>query len=624
MIMTRKQKKLWRRIQITAVLFAVAVTGRHWLSLMGFEHLFTVLKLPLFLLPYIVIGHTILIKAVGGIFRGHLFDENFLMALATVGAIILGEYPEAVFVLLFYEVGELFESLAVGNSRRSISALMDIRPDRATVLREGEAVSVSPEEVAVGELLILRPGETIPLDGVIREGRSSLNTAAMTGESIPRDVGEGDEVLSGCINESGRLMVEVTKPYGESTASRILRLVEESSANKAKSESFITRFAAVYTPAVVVIAVLVALVPPLLYGGWRDWIYRALNFLVISCPCALVISVPLTFFAGIGSASRSGILVKGSRYLERLAQCRVAVLDKTGTLTKGSFCVTRVCALVGSEEELLSRAALAESYSHHPLARSLRDACSAPLDIRRVTDVVEAAGRGVTAVIDGERVYVGNALHMQDNGHLVNAPAEMGTVIYVATETQYLGYLLVSDVVKPEAAEALAQLRRLGIQKQIMLTGDADAVASDVAGRLSMDGYYAELLPDGKLRLVEDLLNTPGREGTLLFAGDGINDAPVLARADVGVAMGAFGTDAAMEAADVVIMDDDLRRLATGVTLARRVNAIVRQNVIFSLAVKFGVLLLSALGLVSMWVAIFADVGVMILAVCNAMRAMKK
>ncbi len=622
--MTRKQKKLLARILFATALFLVAAIGELWLGWLGVGDLWPALRLPLFLVPYLVIGYASLLKAATGILRGQVFDENFLMALATVGALLIGEYPEAVFVLLFYEVGELFESVAVGKSRRSISALMDIHPDSATVEREGEEMTLLPEEVAVGETLVIRPGEKIPLDGVIVEGASFLNTVALTGEAVPRDVSAGDEVISGCVNGGGRLRVRVTKPYGESTAVRILRLVEESAASKAKAESFITRFATYYTPIVVVAALLVAVLPPLLWGGWREWIYRALSFLVISCPCALVISVPLTFFAGIGAGSRAGILVKGSQYLERLAHCRTAVFDKTGTLTEGSFRVTEAVPETGSREELLALAALAEAYSNHPLALSLRQAYGEEPDRRRVGEVKELAGRGVSAVIDGRPVLVGNALLMEENGHRVPAPTKTGTAVYIAADGQYMGYLLVSDVIKKEAPEALRQLRELGIRRQVMLTGDAEPVAAEVAGQLALDAYYAALLPDGKVREVEALLSTSRREGALAFVGDGINDAPVLARADVGIAMGALGSDAAMEAADVVIMDDDLRRMAKGVAIARRVNAIVKQNIIFSLAVKLGVLLLSALGLVSMWEAVFADVGVMILAVCNAMRAMKE
>jgi len=622
--MTKKQKKLLRRIVIAAILFLLAVTGGFGTKLFGVGYLWerTLFRLLVFLVPYLTIGFPVLKKAVSGIFRGQIFDENFLMALATVGALIIGEYPEAVFVLLFYEVGELFESIAVGRSRKSIAALMDIHPDTATVERNGEIFTASPEEVSVGEILVIRPGEKIPLDGTVIEGVSALHTVALTGEAVPRDVAVGDEVISGCVNGGGRLRVRVTKPYGESTAVKILRLVEESAASKAKTEGFITRFAAYYTPVVVIAALLVAVVPPLCLGEWRDWIYRALNFLVISCPCALVISVPLTFFAGIGAASKNGILVKGSQYLERLASCRTAVFDKTGTLTEGSFTVTGVYPVQGSGEELLSIAALAESDSNHPIALSLRAACGDTLDRGRVTAVTERPGRGVEAVIDGQKDSVGNAAMMTALS-LTVPTIENGTAVYVAQEGRYLGYILISDIVKEGSAEALSNLRRMGVKRQIMLTGDTEGVAKAVAERLPLDGYRATLLPDGKVKAVEELLAQQGSGDTLIFVGDGINDAPVLSRADVGVAMGALGSDAAIEAADVVIMDDDLRRLTKAVAVARKTKAIVWQNIVVSLAIKIGVLILSACGLVSMWEAVFADVGVMVIAVLNAMRAMK-
>ncbi|MBE6621484.1 MAG: cadmium-translocating P-type ATPase [Ruminococcaceae bacterium] len=623
--MTKKQKRLLRRILVTAILFLAAVTGGLWTTFVGIGALWQRpwFRLAVFLVPYLAVGFPVLKKAVSGILRGQIFDENFLMALATAGALIIGEYPEAVFVLLFYEIGELFESIAVGRSRRSIAALMDLHPDAATVEREGALVTVSPEEVAVGEVIVIRPGEKIPLDGTVLEGSSSVNTAALTGEAVPRDVEAGDGVLSGCINGAGRLRVRIIKPYGESTAVKILRLVEEAAARKAKTEGFITRFAAYYTPAVVMGALLIAVLPPLFIGGWRDWIYRALNFLVISCPCALVISVPLTFFAGIGSASKNGILVKGSHFLEQLASCRVLALDKTGTLTEGSFHVTEVCPLQGSREELLALAALAESDSTHPIAKSLRTACGESLDRSRMGGIRELSGRGVEAVIDGTTVLVGNARMMAEQSISVAAPAASGTTVYVAREGELLGYIRISDTLKPEAAEALSALRRMGVRRQVMLTGDTEAAAKEVAEALQLDEYRAALLPDGKVRAVERLLSEKRRGDTLAFVGDGINDAPVLALADVGVAMGALGSDAAIEAADVVIMDDDLRRMVKAVSVARKTRGIVRQNIVFSLAVKFAVLLFSALGLVSLWEAVFADVGVMVLAVLNAMRAMK-
>ncbi len=621
--MTKKQKKLLCRLVLTAILFALAVMGGLWTKLFGVGHLWESrwCRLPVFLVPYLTIGFPVLKKAVSGIFRGQIFDENFLMALATLGALAIGEYPEAVFVLLFYEIGEFFESIAVGKSRKSILSLMDIRPDTATVERAGGEVVLSPEEAAVGEILVIRPGEKIPLDGVVTEGISSIDTAALTGEAIPRGVTVGDEVISGCVNQSGLLRVRVTKPYGESTAVKILRLVEESAANKAKTEGFITRFAARYTPIVVIGALLVAIVPPAFTGGWSRWIYRALNFLVISCPCALVISVPLSFFAGIGTASGRGVLVKGSGCLERLASCKIAVFDKTGTLTEGSFRVTEVFPIGVSGEALLSLAALAESYSSHPLSAALRDACGEELDAGRVGEVREMAGRGVVAVVDGKTVSVGNAAMMEELS--ISVGRVEGTAVHVAREGQYLGYILLSDTVKEGTAEALMALRKLGVRQQVMLTGDNGAVAAAVAAGLPLDGYRADLLPDGKVRETEALLAARGKNETLIFVGDGINDAPVLARADVGIAMGALGSDAAMEAADVVIMNDDLRRIGDAVRIARKTKVIVWQNVIFSLAVKLGILLLSLFGAVTMWMAVFADVGVMVLAVLNALRVMK-
>ena len=623
--MTRKQKKLLRRILSASVFFGIALCGSIWSKWLGASFLWEKSwgRFAVYLVPYLTVGFSVLRKAVSGISRGQIFDENVLMALATVGALAIGEYPEAVFVLLFYEVGELFESVAVGKSRRSIAALMDIRPDTASVVREEGEVTLSPEEVAVGELLMIRPGERIPLDGIVTEGVSAVDTAALTGESVPRDVSVGDEVMSGCINRSGLLRVRVTKPYGESTAVKILRLVEDSAANKAKTEGFITRFAVGYTPVVVIGALLVATLPPLFIGGWSKWLYRALNFLVISCPCALVISVPLTFFSGMGAASGRGVLIKGSGYLERLASCKIAVFDKTGTLTEGSFRVTEICAEAEQKEEVLTLAALAEVYSDHPIALSLRAAYPKVPDVGRIGGVQEVAGRGVSAVIDGKRVLVGNAALMEEHSLRYARLDEGGTAVHVACDGQYLGYILLSDAVKEGTADALTALRRLGVGHQVMLTGDNRATAAAVAKGLSLDGYRAELLPDGKVAEVEALLKEKQQGETLIFVGDGINDAPVLARADVGVAMGALGSDAAMEAADVVIMNDDLRRLGDAVKIARKTKTIVWQNVIFSLAVKVGVLLFSLFGVVPMWMAVFADVGVMVLAVLNAMRAMK-
>lgn len=614
--MSNKQKKLLVRIIVSLILFIVAVL----LPVRG------ILKLALYLIPYAVIGGTVLLKAARNILHGQIFDENFLMALATVGAFGVGEYPEAVFVMLFYQVGELFESIAVGKSRRSITDLMDLRPDYANVERNGDTVTVSPEEVSVGDTLIVRPGEKIPLDGTVIDGSTSINTTALTGEPAPRDVSEGDTVISGCVNISGLIRVRADKPYGESTASKILELAESSAANKSRAESFITKFAKYYTPAVVIGALLVAVVPPIFYGNFAEWIHRALSFLVISCPCALVISVPLSFFAGMGGASKNGILIKGSVYLEQLASCGVAVFDKTGTLTEGSFKVTKISPETVSEEELLELSAIAECYSNHPISISLKEAYGKEVDSSRITDVEELAGRGVAAVVDGRTMWVGNGRLMNEIGVVQNAPETDGTVVHAATSTEggvkYLGYILISDSIKTGSLEAISELKALGVKKTVMLTGDARSAADRTAAQLSIDEAHAELLPSDKVELVEKLLSSDDRGGRLIFVGDGVNDAPVLTRADVGVAMGALGSDAAIESADVIIMDDDLRRLALAVRIARNTLGIVKQNIVFSLLVKLAVLILTAVGICSMWEAVFADVGVMVIAVMNAMRAM--
>lgn len=614
--MSNKQKKLLVRIIVSLILFIVAAL----LPVRG------ILKLALYLIPYAVIGGTVLLKAARNILHGQIFDENFLMALATVGAFGVGEYPEAVFVMLFYQVGELFESIAVGKSRRSITALMDLRPDYANVERNGDTVTVSPEEVSVGDTLIVRPGEKIPLDGTVIDGSTSINTTALTGEPAPRDVSEGDTVISGCVNISGLIRVRADKPYGESTASKILELAESSAANKSRAESFITKFAKYYTPAVVIGALLVAVVPPIFYGNFVEWIHRALSFLVISCPCALVISVPLSFFAGMGGASKNGILIKGSVYLEQLASCDVAVFDKTGTLTEGSFKVTKISPETVSEEELLELSAIAECYSNHPISISLKEAYGKEVDSSRITDVEELAGRGVAAVVDGRTMWVGNGRLMNEIGAVQNAPETDGTVVHAATSTEggvkYLGYILISDSIKTGSLEAISELKALGVKKAVMLTGDARSAADRTAAQLSIDEVHAELLPSDKVELVEKLLSGDDRRGRLIFVGDGVNDAPVLTRTDVGVAMGALGSDAAIESADVIIMDDDLRRLALAVRIARNTLGIVKQNIVFSLLVKLAVLILTAVGICSMWEAVFADVGVMVIAVMNAMRAM--
>ena len=610
------KKNLWR-IGLAAAFFLAGIfvpADPHWLSLL------------LELTAYAVIGWDVVWKALRNIVRGQVFDENFLMALASIGAFFVGEYSEAVAVMLFYQVGELFQHYAVEKSRRSIGELMDIRPDTATLLQGDEAVAVDPFEVHPGDRILVRPGERVPLDGVVEKGTSLLDTSALTGESVPRTVEEGQEILSGCVNQTGVLTVRVTKEFGESTVSRILDLVENASEKKSKREAFITRFAAVYTPIVVIAAVLLAAVPPLLVPGqvFGDWLYRALTFLVVSCPCALVIAVPLSFFGGIGGASRMGVLVKGGNYLEALSHAQIAVFDKTGTLTRGVFAVQQITAVNGQENRLLALAASAESRSTHPIAQSLQ-AYAAGRSLAPAPDTVEEiAGRGVCAVIGGKTVRVGSRAMMEENGLLPeHAPEDpSGTVVHVAEDGQYLGWIQIRDQTKDGAKDAMAALKRTGVEKTVMLTGDNERTAREVAGELGLDAAYAQLLPDGKVRQVEALLQEKRGNGTLLFVGDGMNDAPVLARADVGIAMGALGSDAAIEAADVVLMNDDLSRLPRAIRLARRTLRIANQNIVFALAVKVAVLVLSALGLANMWFAVFADVGVAVLAICNALRAL--
>ena len=609
--MTRKQKKtLWRILGagvLFAILFAVPVQGP--------------LRLGLYLIPYALVGWDVLWKALRNMKNGQVFDENFLMSVATIGAMAVGEYPEGVAVMLFYQVGELFQSVAVSRSRRSIAQLMDIRPDCAYVEREGEIVETDPEEVAVGEIIVIKPGERVPLDGLVREGSSALDTAALTGESLPRDVGPEEEVISGCVNLSGVLRVEVSKPYGQSTVARILDLVENSSEKKAKAEHFITKFARYYTPVVVFAALALAVIPSLLDGQWGVWVPRALNFLVVSCPCALVISIPLSFFGGIGGASRQGILVKGSNYLEALAHAGVVAFDKTGTLTQGSFSVTQVKVWEGKEEDLVETAALAEQYSSHPIARAIRSAWGGAQTQGRVEEVEEIAGRGVQAKVDGNTALVGSRKLLEEAGITLPEQEELpGTAVHVAVQGRYLGYLLVADRVKQGAAQALQELKRSGVRETVMLTGDNQYSAQYVAGELGIDRFYAQLLPGDKVEKVEELLKEKRPGEHLVFVGDGINDAPVLSRADIGVAMGALGSDAAIEAADVVLMDDDLRKLAAAVSIARKTLTIVRENVVFALGVKFLVLVLSALGYANMWAAVFADVGVSVIAILNASR----
>ena len=612
--MSKKQKKTLVRIILSAVLLVAAAL----IPVGG------IVKLVLFLIPYAVIGWDVLWKAIRNIAHGQVFDENFLMAIATVGAFALGEYPEGVAVMLFYQVGELFQSYAVGRSRQSIAALMDIRPDYANIEQDGKLVQVDPEDVAVGDTIVIKAGEKIPLDGVVLEGSSAVDTAALTGESLPRDVDPGDDVVSGCINQSGLLKVRVTKVFGESTVAKILDLVENSSSKKARAENFITRFARYYTPVVVIGAVLLAVLPPLLFGGdWSDWLQRALIFLVISCPCALVISVPLSFFGGIGGASKQGILVKGSNYLEALAKTETVVFDKTGTLTKGTFRVTAVHPDRISKGELLELAALAESYSEHPISRSLREAYQKPVDASRVTDVEEISGHGVRAKVDGHDVYAGNGKWMDRIGASWRNCHRTGTVVHVAVDGEYAGHIVISDAVKPDAAAAIEALKREGVKKTVMLTGDVKAVGEAVAREIGIDEVHAELLPGDKVDQVERLLKNTSGKGKLAFVGDGINDAPVLSRADIGIAMGGLGSDAAIEAADIVLMDDKPSKLAVAVRISRKTLRIVRQNIVFALGIKLLFLALGAFGMANMWEAVFADVGVSVLAILNASRALR-
>lgn len=575
---------------------------------------------PVFLIPYFLVGWDVIWAAILNVGHGQLLDEHFLMMIATVGAFVIGEYPEAVFVMLFYQVGELFQSIAVGRSRKSIAALMDIRPDTATVERDGAEVTLPPDEVGVGEVIVIRPGEKVPLDGCVVEGTSELNTVSLTGESALREVAAGDEVISGCVNVSGLLRVKVEKPFGESTVSKILELVENSEMVKSKTENAITKFARIYTPSVVAGAVLLALIPSLLTGDWQRWVYSALIFLVVSCPCALVISVPLSYFGGLGAASRRGVLIKGANHLEALAMLKTAVFDKTGTLTKGCFAVSEVHAVGMENDRLLALAASAEQYSNHPIAQSLREAAGENLPA--AANVEELAGYGVRATVDGHRVLVGNRRLMEKEGIDYVLPSGLGTVILVACDGRFAGSVLIADVVKPESAEALAELRQEGVSRLVMLSGDRREVVENVAEKLGLDECHAELLPGDKADLVGRMLAEKA-SGTLAFVGDGVNDAPVLARADVGIAMGALGSDAAIEAADVVLMDDDPRGIAKAVRIARRTRVIVWENIWLALAVKLGFMALSVFGLVGMWAATFADVGVAVLAILNAMRAGK-
>ena len=616
--MNKKQKKMLIRIIIAAVLIVV-------FSLLPAEGY---LRVVLFMIPYLVIGYDILKKAFKGILNKQVFDENFLMAVATVGAILLGDYSEGVAVMLFYQIGELFQSYAVGKSRRNISELMDIRPDYANIEKDGTLEQVDPDEVEIGTIIVVQPGEKVPIDGVITEGTSTLNTSALTGESLPRDAKAGDEVISGCINMTGLLKIRTTKEFGESTVSKILELVENSSSRKSKSENFISKFAKYYTPAVCYGALALAFIPPivLLIMGkpamWGDWIYRALTFLVISCPCALVISIPLSFFAGIGGASNQGILVKGSNYLETLAQTKYVVFDKTGTMTQGVFEVSGIHHNEMPDEKLLEYAALAECSSSHPISKSLQKAYGKPIDRNRVTDIEEISGNGVIAKVDGISVAAGNTKLMNRLGIAYQDCHHVGTVVHMAIDGKYAGHILISDIIKPHAKEAIAELKKAGISKTVMLTGDSKRVADQVAEELGIQEVYSELLPADKVSRVEELLNQKSEKDKLAFVGDGINDAPVLSRADIGIAMGALGSDAAIEAADIVLMDDDPLKISKAIKIARKCIRIVYENIYFAIGIKILCLILGALGIANMWVAIFADVGVMILAVLNAIRTL--
>ena len=617
--MNKKQKKVLIRIIVAVALLIILsfVPAEGWL------------QLALYMIPYLVIGYDILKKAVKGIMNRQVFDENFLMAVATVGAIALGDYKEGVAVMLFYQIGELFQSYAVGKSRRNISELMDIRPDYANIEKDGEVIQVDPDEVAIGTIILVKPGEKIPIDGIVTEGTSSLNTSALTGESLPRNAKEGDEVISGCINMTGLLKIKTTREFGESTVSKILELVENSSSRKSRSENFISKFARVYTPAVCYGAVALALIPPIvrmvfmgLPADFGTWIYRALTFLVISCPCALVISIPLSFFAGIGGASKEGVLVKGSNYLETLSQTKYVVFDKTGTMTQGVFEVSGIFPAALSKEELIEYAACAESYSSHPISKSLQKAYGKEIDKNRVTEVTEVSGKGVTAKVDGRLVAAGNGRLMDQLGIPYTVCDQVGTLVYVAVDGTFAGCIVISDLLKPHAKEAIDALKRAGVTRTVMLTGDTKRVADSVAAELGIHEVCSELLPADKVAKVEELLAKKSEKEKLAFVGDGINDAPVLSRADIGIAMGALGSDAAIEAADIVLMDDDPLKIAKAIKISRKCIHIVYENIYFAIGIKVICLILGALGIANMWAAIFADVGVMVIAVLNAIRAL--
>ncbi len=611
--MSKKQKKILLRIIISAVLLICV----YFIPLEGY------LKLLLFLVPYAVIGWDILWRAVLNISHGQIFDENFLMAVATVGAFCIGEYPEAVFVMLFYQVGELFQSYAVGKSRKSIASLMDIRPDYANIEENGELKQVAPEEIKIGDTIIVKAGEKIPLDGIVTEGTSMVNTSALTGESVPRKVTVNDDVISGCINVEGVLKVQVTKEFGESTVAKILELVENSASKKAKAENFITKFAKYYTPCVVIGAVLLAIIPPLLFlGVWSEWINRALIFLVISCPCALVISVPMSFFGGIGGASKCGILVKGGNYLEVLAKTEIVVFDKTGTLTKGVFNVTAVHPDNCTESQLIEYAAMSENYSNHPIARSIKEAYGKDIDQSRIKDTHEISGKGINAIIDGKNISVGNDKLMESLGIKWHPCHKIGTTVHIAVNNVYAGHIVISDEVKKDSQQAIKSLKAEGVKKTVMLTGDSKPVGKAVGESLGLDEIHTELMPADKVDCVEKLLDEKSEKSALAFVGDGINDAPVLSRADIGIAMGAMGSDAAIEAADIVLMDDKPSKISVALRIAKGTLRIVKQNIVFALGVKAVILVMGALGIANMWLAVFADVGVAVIAIINAMRAL--
>ncbi|WP_206459965.1 heavy metal translocating P-type ATPase [Anaerovorax sp. IOR16] len=621
--MSKKQKRVLIRILISSVLFAAGEV----LIITGSNPFNEASLFAFFLIPYLIVGGDVLLDAIKNIIRGQIFDENFLMALATIGAFAIGEYPEGVAVMLFYQIGELFQSYAVNASRKSIASLMDIRPDYANIEIDGVLKQVDPEEVSVGDIIIVKPGERIPLDGVVKEGTSSVDTSALTGESLPRDLSEGNEALSGCINLNGVLSIQVTKEFGESTVSKILDLVENASSKKAKAENFITKFARYYTPVVVIGAALLAIIPPLLIDGalFSEWIQRALIFLVVSCPCALVISIPLGFFGGIGGASKCGVLIKGSNYLEVLAKTGMVVFDKTGTLTKGNFKVTEIYPAKGAtihKDEILKLAATAESYSDHPISTSLKEAYGIKIDRKQLESVEEISGYGVKAIVDGKRVYVGNAKLMEQCSIDFERKTTPGTLVYVAIENSYAGCIVIADEIKEDSADAVVNLKNAGVKRTIMLTGDSKAVGKMVAEELGLDEVYAELLPADKVNQLEELIKQKRLYGNLAFVGDGINDAPVLAEADVGIAMGGLGSDAAIEAADIVIMDDRPSKIVTAIEISRKTLKIVKQNIILALGIKGIVLLLGAFGMATMWEAVFADVGVSVIAILNAMRAL--